>query len=450
MNPDLQLGHVLGPGADATNTISNKRVYQVWKGSNRFFLGGRLVFGPDVRSLLLTLVLILAPVAVFCVFVGRHLMEDFSHHSGLAIMVVAVAHTCVVIFLLMLTSGRDPGIIPRNIHPPEPEEDAGSSSDWSGAQTPKIRLPRTKDVIVNGVVVKIKYCDTCMLYRPPRCSHCSICNNCVERFDHHCPWVGQCIGQRNYPYFFTFVLSSTLLCLFIFAMCALHIKMLMDGDPPLTVWKALQKSPASAFLMAYAFLATWFVGGLTVFHLYLMSTNQTTYENFRYRYDKKINPFNQGVLGNFKEVLCSGIPPSKVNFRAQAPPEVLVFGDFSLQHRARNNMDIMGLKNEKAHADVEMGGKSAWTSVPDESVQDINGYTNNSEEFIEDRRHGYEDSFPEDLSKPLPHERGNAKSGAHPRRSSWGRQSGNWEVSPELVAFSSGTERPAMGGPDNK
>lgn len=86
--------------------------------------------------------------------------------------------------------------------------------------------------------------------------------------------------QRNYPYFFTFVLSSTLLCLFIFAMCALHIKMLMDGDPPLTVWKALQKSPASAFLMAYAFLATWFVGGLTVFHLYLMSTNQVTFLSY--------------------------------------------------------------------------------------------------------------------------------------------------------------------------
>lgn len=102
-----------------------------------------------------------------------------------------------VLILLLLTSGRDPGIIPRNTHPPEPEEDFDpntSPGDWGG-QTPRLRLPRTKDVIVNGVSVKTKYCDTCMLYRPPRCSHCSICNNCVLRFDHHCPWVGQCIGQ---------------------------------------------------------------------------------------------------------------------------------------------------------------------------------------------------------------------------------------------------------------
>lgn len=104
-----------------------------------------------------------------------------------------------ILVLLLLTSGRDPGIVPRNAHPPEPEGFDGNVDGGSG-QTPQLRLPRTKDVVVNGCHLKVKYCDTCMLYRPPRCSHCSICNNCVERFDHHCPWVGQCIGLVSWMF----------------------------------------------------------------------------------------------------------------------------------------------------------------------------------------------------------------------------------------------------------
>ena len=98
--------------------------------------------------------------------------------------------------LLFLTSARDPGIVPRNSYPPEEEicYESSTSADVGGRHTPTPRLPRTKEVSVNGFSVKVKYCDTCMIYRPPRCSHCSVCDNCVERFDHHCPWVGQCIG----------------------------------------------------------------------------------------------------------------------------------------------------------------------------------------------------------------------------------------------------------------
>lgn len=122
----------------------------------------------------------------------------FSLDYALYVEVLVAVFKFQDLMLLLLTSGRDPGIIPRNAHPPEPEV---CDDNAGGTQTPQLRLPRIKEVEVNGITVKIKYCDTCMLYRPPRCSHCSICNNCVERFDHHCPWVGQCIGLVRYPFY---------------------------------------------------------------------------------------------------------------------------------------------------------------------------------------------------------------------------------------------------------
>mmetsp|Transcript_10758 Transcript_10758/g.23660 ORF Transcript_10758/g.23660 Transcript_10758/m.23660 type:complete len:98 (+) Transcript_10758:405-698(+) len=43
------------------------------------------------------------------------------------------------------------------------------------------------------------------MFRPERAHHCSACEKCTLRFDHHCPWTGNCIGHENHKYFLLFL-----------------------------------------------------------------------------------------------------------------------------------------------------------------------------------------------------------------------------------------------------
>ena len=72
-----------------------------------------------------------------------------------------------------------------------------------------------------------RWCRTCRIVRPPRASRGPCCENCVIRYVHHCPFVNNCVGQRNYHFFVCFVTS--VLCLVILDLPVLFV-FLNSGD----------------------------------------------------------------------------------------------------------------------------------------------------------------------------------------------------------------------------
>lgn len=77
---------------------------------------------------------------------------------------------------------------------------------------------------------------------------------------------------------------------------------------------------------------------------------QTTYENFRYRYDKKENPYNNGIMKNLKEILFSKTAPSAINFREWVvEDDDPIIGSINQKFRR-------GIRGSKENVDLEMGG----------------------------------------------------------------------------------------------
>lgn len=79
-------------------------------------------------------------------------------------------------------------------------------------------------------------CPECEVIRTSRSRHCNICNRCVNRFDHHCPWINNCVGAGNHGWFYLYILSTLLYASSLMIMSGQSLYYLMvikftDDDP---------------------------------------------------------------------------------------------------------------------------------------------------------------------------------------------------------------------------
>ncbi|KAM4622004.1 palmitoyltransferase ZDHHC9 isoform 2-T2 [Polymixia lowei] len=288
------------------------RKWEKLPGKNTFCCDGRVMMARQKGVFYLTLFLIVGTCSLFFAFECPYL----AIHLSPTIPVFAALLFLFVMAMLLRTSFSDPGVLPRALPEEatfiEMEIEAANGNVPAGQRPP----PRIRNVQINNQIVKLKYCYTCKIFRPPRASHCSICDNCVDRFDHHCPWVGNCVGKRNYRYFYLFTLSLSLLTIYIFTFDIVHVVMRSVDSGFLNT---LKETPGTVLEVLVCFFTLWSVVGLTGFHTYLISLNQTTNEDIKGSWSGKNrvqNPYShKNIIKNCCEVLCGPAYPSVLDRR---------------------------------------------------------------------------------------------------------------------------------------
>lgn len=65
-------------------------------------------------------------------------------------------------------------------------------------------------------------CSYCEVIKSETSFHCTICNKCVELFDHHCPFINNCLGYRNHKYFLSFIFLYTIFLLILITETVRH------------------------------------------------------------------------------------------------------------------------------------------------------------------------------------------------------------------------------------
>ena len=183
----------------------------------------------------------------------------------------------IFLFLLIFinkTFFQDPGVIPKTKNYPKKLNQV------------YIQLnPKYKHLIINGGSFQFKFCETCCIWRPLRTSHCSSCDNCFLKFDHHCPWIGTCVGLRNYRSFLLFIFSLVWYLFFSFIQIfylaffqKISKKKIINCPNDMKIYL---KNFSIIVLLIVNLAILVFSSALLLLHFYLIFNGKTTSEIFK-------------------------------------------------------------------------------------------------------------------------------------------------------------------------
>jgi len=215
-------------------------------------------------------------------------------------LAVFSALAAVVVYCFVRASLMDPGSIPdgaeweRGAAPAEsPDEARRGSLGSNSSRGQPTEFKRSGQQ---------RHCKWCLRFKPDRCHHCRVCGKCALRMDHHCPWIHNCVGIRNYKLFFLLVIYSQVSLVFI---CVTMFE---------TVWWSTRVDVSVATMVwligaeTFATFLAVLVGIFLLFHVWLQSKAMTTVEFCEKRlkdaaYDGSRYSNSSGAYANFCAVL---------------------------------------------------------------------------------------------------------------------------------------------------
>ena len=322
-------------------------------GNNKILCGNKLFVGNKYYHIFISFIMLSLPTSIFIsalIKINTKLIIFFI----ILILIIFIP----ILILLLLGGCSDPGILERN-------------NEYAFYNNRKGVIK----VNIQGHMTNLNYCYTCFHFRPPRTSHCAECDNCVENFDHHCLWMGTCVGKRNYKYFYYAVFLTTLEALIqFFTSIGYILNYFKHNDFKSVESKYIVISLAFVAFFNIMFLI-FFLFKLFCIHTWLLTRGLTFYEYVKKKYfvTLKIRPYSRSILDNIYNKIFRKIPNSKLDLANLNKDNynIIETNKQITENRVKNN-------NNNKNEERDTGGLNNANNDEDKTNNNIDNFNNNN------------------------------------------------------------------------